>query len=154
MTILTKDLLQELFDYKKGQLIRRVSRGNAKVGDIAGSLNTNGYVAIQVNGSIYKAHRLIWMWHNGEVPEGLEIDHINGVKDDNSIDNLRPVTHQENSFNTTTKGYGWHKQHNKFQAYIKTNNKTKYLGLFDDEKDAHQAYLDAKSKLHIIEVAA
>ena len=63
--------------------------------------------------------------------------------------NLRIVTSQENSFNTNAKGYI--KKGKKFQAHIRINNKQIYLGYYDTEKDAHQAYLEAKEKYHIIE---
>lgn len=112
----------------------------------------NGYICIgiQHNNNQYKilAHQFIWYVVKGEIVEF--IDHINGVRDDNRISNLRSVTKQENSFNTKAKGYCWHKTTNKWISYICLNNKVKYLGVFNEEDDARNAYLEAKEKYHII----
>ena len=78
------------------------------------------------------------------------IDHINRNTLDNRISNLRNVTRQHNGFNRNCKGYYYDKQCKKYQAYIKFNGKSKYLGYFDNEQDAHQAYLNAKDKYHVI----
>ncbi len=80
-----------------------------------------------------------------------QIDHIDGNRLNNRIDNLREVTNQQNSFNRhNTKGYYFNKRDNNFRAQIKLNNKNIYLGSFDTEKEARQAYLDVKNKYHII----
>ena len=80
-----------------------------------------------------------------------QIDHINGVRNDNRICNLRNVTHQQNHFNrTTAKGYTWNKPRNKWQSKIKLNDKQIHLGYFTTEQEARQAYLEAKEKYHII----
>ena len=152
---ISQDLLQELFDYKDGLLVRKTQvSNNAKVGDIAGTLGHRGYVGIRINGKIYAAHRLIYIMHNGDIPKDLQIDHINGVRNDNRIENLRLVNSNENQWNRkTAKGYCWHKTMGKWVASIKANGKQKHLGYFDNEKDAHQAYLDAKNKLHVFKVA-
>lgn len=150
---MTQDLLHELFEYKDGDLVRRVSRRGfgAKKGSIAGTTRNDGYIAIKVNGTLYFAHRLIWVMQNGDIPIGLQIDHINGVRDDNRIENLRLVTKQENCFNMTkAKGYTWNKRDKKFQAQIYLNGKNKVIGFYDNEQDAHQAYLTAKEKYHRI----
>lgn len=78
------------------------------------------------------------------------IDHINGDRSDNRIDNLREVTHQQNGFNAKAKGYCFHKKSNKFMSKITLNGKAIYLGIFNTEEEARQAYLDAKKKYHII----
>jgi hypothetical protein len=76
------------------------------------------------------------------------IDHKDGNRSNNRIDNLREVTHQQNSFNKTkTKGYTFHQ--NKFKAQIKSN-KYIHLGYFNTEQEARQSYLEAKEKYHII----
>jgi hypothetical protein len=71
------------------------------------------------------------------------------MRDDNKIDNLRAVTHQQNQHNrTTAKGYTKHG--NKFMSQIRLDNKNIYLGLYNTEQEARQAYLDAKEKYHLI----
>ena len=110
-----------------------------------------GYIVIKLkfNGKYIdlKAHQLAWYYVNKEIVEAL--DHINGVKDDNRICNLRSVTHQENQFNrTTAKGYYWNKTANKWLSQIQLNSKKINLGLFKTEEEAREAYLKAKEKYH------
>ena len=105
---LEQSLLQEIFEYKDGDLIRK--------NKVAGCLHKSGYRQIKVNNVIYPAHRLIWVFHNGSIDENMQIDHINGIKDDNRIENLRLVTAQQNSWNRSrlnSKGYTWNKDVNK-----------------------------------------
>lgn len=149
---IAQDLLKELFDYKDGQLIRKVSRRRGKVGDVAGFLNDGGYILIGINGKSHRAHRLIWIYHNGDIDKGLQIDHINGIRVDNRIDNLRLVTNQENAFNTKAKGYSWHKEKRKWHSQITINGKRKHIGYFDTELNAKNAYIEAKNKYHTIHI--
>lgn len=70
------------------------------IGDTAGSLDSeDGYWKIHGLGHHYKVHRVIWFLHNGKIPEGLHIDHINGVRSDNRISNLRTVIPSINNRN-------------------------------------------------------
>lgn len=120
--------------------------------EITNKLN-KGYIRFQFNhiDKIYrlKGHQFGWYWVNKECVE--QIDHINGVKDDNRICNLRSVTNQENAFNRkAVKGYSWHKIEKKWRARIMINNKSIHLGDYKTEEEARQAYLVAKEKYHII----
>ena len=92
----------------------------------------------------------------GEMPK-QNIDHINGIRDDNRIENLRDVSQKINlqnkrnpNANSTSKFLGvcWHKSRNKWQSQIAVNGKDKYLGLFETAELAHEAYLIAKRELH------
>jgi hypothetical protein len=134
---LEQSLLKEIFEYKDGNLIRK--------NKIAGCLNKSGYIQIKINNVIYPAHRLIWLFHNGSIDKNMQIDHINGVKDDNRIENLRLVTPQQNCFNRSrlnAKGYTWNKAEKKWQSSIYLNGKLKYLGLYINEQDARNVYLE------------
>jgi len=116
---------------------------------------SDGYKLINIKPTIYYLHRVNYYAHNQDWDihdSSMDnfIDHEDIDITNNNIENLRVVTHQENQFNTNAKGYYWHKKAQKWQAYIKVNDKCKYLGLFENEEDAHQAYLEAKKIHHII----
>jgi HNH endonuclease len=152
---LEQSLLQELFDYKNGQLVWKKKPANLKhlIGVVAGCLHHSGYRNIKIGKNVYPAHRLVWIYHYGSIDKDLQIDHINGIKDDNNIENLRLVTIQENCFNRsklTAKGYSWNKNEKKWQAQIWVEGKLKYLGLYLNEQDARSAYLNASSMYHTI----
>ena len=115
--------------------------------------NGNGYNFISFGEKKYCRHRIIAMVFLGLDIADLskQIDHIDGNRTNNSLGNLRIVNHQQNHFNRTkTKGYYWNKQLNKWQAYIGLNGRNIYLGRFDNESDAHSAYLSAKLIHHQI----
>jgi hypothetical protein len=102
-----------------------------------------------------KLHRLVFWVHNPlweilNSSRNNAIDHINNDCLDNRIENLRCVTQQENNWNMSGKGYYWNKLEYKWKAQIGLNNKTIYLGSFDKEENARDAYLVAKEKYHII----
>lgn len=126
-------------------------------GKVAGTVGKNGYRRISIGRKHrYYAHRLAWEFIYGEPPCG-EVDHINGDRDDNRIDNLRVVTHQENAHNmgVTPKhntsaliGVSYYKRDNTWSAYIKVNGRKKHLGYYPTPELAHAAYLEAKHELH------
>jgi hypothetical protein len=78
------------------------------------------------------------------------LDHINQNKSDNRISNLRISNHTKNAYNSSAKGYTWDKQKNKWRSQITINSKLLFLGFFDNEKDAKNAYIETKKKYHII----
>lgn len=111
-----------------------------------------GYKSGGIFCRLHRAHRVIWALHHDEWPTH-EIDHINGVKDDNRIVNLRDVSHIENSRNTRRSsnntsghmGVGWNKARGKWEARIKVGRQI-YLGLFDVFEDAVAARKAAEIK--------
>lgn len=92
----TQARLRELFDYvpRTGRLTRRV-----RAGEVAGSMNSSGYLHVGVDGIRYLMHRIIWVWMKGHLPEGMEIDHDDGVCYNNRWDNLYLVTCRGNTMN-------------------------------------------------------
>jgi hypothetical protein len=113
--------------------------------------NPRGYIKFQFKNEneIYSilAHQFAWFYCHKQIAE--EIDHINGNKTDNRIENLRSVTHQQNMWNVVkAKGYSYHKKSKKYMAYIVINKKMNYLGYFKNENDAKESYLKAKKQLH------
>lgn len=113
-----------------------------------------GYRQGSVNGLKLYSHRVAWALHYGEWPDG-QIDHLNGVKTDNRIENLRAVNNQENNRNMPRKsnntsgvnGVCWHKKAKKWMAYVVIDGKQSYLGVFDNLEDARVVRAEA-SKLH------
>jgi hypothetical protein len=112
-----------------------------------------GYIAINLRvgekNKTLLAHQYAWWLCFNELVE--ELDHINGVRDDNRIINLRSVTPQQNQWNRkTAKGYYFNKNESKFRAKIYLDSKEIHLGYYNTEEEAKQAYLNAKEKYHII----
>ncbi|WP_395655883.1 HNH endonuclease [Flavobacterium sp.] len=112
-----------------------------------------GYIRIQLkkNKKVYflLAHQFAWYYINKKCVE--EIDHINGIRDDNKISNLRSVSRNKNQWNQKkAKGYSYHKLKQKWQSQIRVNKKDIHLGTYNTEQEARNAYLQAKEKYHII----
>lgn len=145
-----KEKLNDLFEYKDGELIRKVSSRGARsrVGDSVGCLKPNGRVYVTVEGKQYYRYRLIWIMFHGDIPAGLQVDHIDntGLKSDDRIENLRLATGAQNQHNTEAKGYSWNKAKGKWEAHIGHQGKKIHLGLFDCQIDARAEYLRAKKK--------
>ena len=110
---------------------------------------------IRINKKMYALSRVVFKSYNNDwdiedISNNNHIDHININSIDNRIENLRILTHQQNSFNTNAKGYTWDKRVKKWKAQISINGKIKYLGYFKKEEDARQSYLKAKEVYHKI----
>jgi len=122
-------------------------------------IDSRGYYKcnITINGKpkLCTKHRLVYKLHNPEwdifdSSQNNHIDHINGIRDDSRIENLRVVTIQQNHFNRTkAKGYTLTAE-GKYKGQIKFSDKLTYLGVYDTAEEARQAYLEAKLKYHII----
>jgi len=146
---LTNDRLKTLLSYDRntGEFTVRTYRGGTrKIGDTAGSIDAYGYRVIKADGKPYKAHRLAWLYVNGKFPVS-QIDHINHVRDDNRISNIRETSYVENGRNASIKsnntsgvtGVTLCRGTKKWQANISVNGESKYLGVFRDISDAAKA---------------
>ena len=144
----------ELFRVEGGKLIRKVDRSKAKKGDVVGT-NSRGYLVCRVDKKCNFVHRIIFEMAYGPIAGGFEIDHANGVRNDNRIENLRLATRVENRQNscprkdskTGIRGVMWHHGANKRRATIRVCGKPKHLGLFSDIEDARAARLAAEREL-------
>jgi hypothetical protein len=155
MTI-TQDKVKELFEYRDGALFWRVSTTNSiKVGQKAGTaVNDAGYEMLGIGGKIYRTHRIIFMYHYGYFPN--KIDHIDGNRANNKIENLRPATNAENSRNTKIskrnksgiKGVCWANHVNKWMVQVRHGSSKKYFGLYDDLELAELVAIEARDKFH------
>ena len=143
--------LHSLFEYKDGNLIWKIKNTKGKV---AGSLKPTGYKVIEVDGKNIMAHRLVWIMHNGNF-EGY-IDHIDGNRSNNCIENLRIVDRAKNQWNRKisqnnplgVKGIRLRKDNNKFEARLTVNGKRIVLGSFKDLELAQLVVMEARSKYH------
>lgn len=155
--MITQEELRELLQYNPdtGVFTRVQPRARKhKKGDLAGTITTDGYVHIEINGRTYKAHRLAWLYVTGEWPKGL-LDHKDGAKDNNAWGNLREASRSLNGQNQTkahahskTGILGVTPRRGKFVSTINIEGRNKMLGTFDDAELAELVYLEAKAKFH------
>ena len=148
---LSADNIKSILFYDKdtGVFTWKISPNiKVQIGAIAGRMNSGGYRDIVYNYKVYKSHRLAWLYQYGEWPPE-QIDHINGVKTDNRIKNLRLATIRENSRNKKCHRQGhlvgarFDARRNRWQAHIVINGKWTHLGMFNTEKEASDAYYKA-----------
>jgi hypothetical protein len=146
---LSIERLRELltYDAERGHFFRNKSSGRRKAGDRAGYINNQGYELIWLDGKWFLAHRLAYYYCTGIWPTH-EIDHINSNPSDNRFCNLRHVTRSENMQNVEQGGWHFDKKSGKWQAMIRANKTRLYLGRFDTEERARQAYQDAAEVHH------
>lgn len=144
--------LKEVLDYnlETGQFHRRNQRGAIRC---AGSLNNSGYRQIRIDGKLYVAHRLAWLWVHGSFPLN-ELDHINRDRDDNRIVNLREATRQQNSWNTNVSRNSKTGvlgvcvgRNGRYRAFIRKEGRATDLGYFDSIEEAANARKNASINL-------
>jgi hypothetical protein len=152
--------LRCLFKYRKrdGELVRRISTSpNAPKGSVAGTINkVNGYRYIHLNGSKRTAHRLVWIFHHGPIGKGLQVDHINGVRGDNRIENLRLATQSENTCNSKLtsrntsgfKGVCWDKKRCMWFVRVSVFGKPRGFGYYENLELAALVASEAREKYH------
>ena len=134
-------------DFEAGTLRWREGGRRRIMGAIAGCLHASGYHQVQIDGKKYGAHRVLWALAHGQwQPDGMQIDHINGLCADNRLINLRlatPAQNQANRRNQTDhaapKGVRLHKC-GKWEARVRTNGRSLYLGLHATAAEAKAAY--------------
>ena len=153
--IITQAQLKELLYYKPllGVFVWKKDKGRAKKGCVAGSLDFYGYVVIKINSKIYKAHRLAFLYVEGEMPLN-EVDHINGKRADNSWANIRGVTSSENQKNRKSQsnntsgvmGVWFDKGIKKWRSHIKVNGEIIGLGSHSNISGAIKAREAAEIK--------
>lgn len=156
--MLTQLRIKELFSYspETGLFTRLVSTNRqAKAGTVAGTPDGAGYLRVSIDHKRYRAHRLAWLFVYGTFPS-YEIDHINRVRGDNRIANLRAVDKSENQQNTSistrntsgAKGVFWSAGAANWQAQICIKGHKIHLGCFACLADAKAAYLVAATQHH------
>jgi len=157
--MLTANELKEALDYDPSTGVftwKKKRCGRGKLGKVAGVIRPDGYMEVCVYGATYKSHRLAWLYVHGEFP-AHQIDHIDGNRANNRIENLRDLPKVLNMQNQrrpqkhNTSGFlgvSWQKNRRKWEARISVSNVQHFLGVHDTAEEAYQAYLAAKRKLH------
>jgi hypothetical protein len=149
------DYLRYLFEYKDGHLYwKDTPRRHATKGKKAGRQTPNGYITVEIDGTPYQEHRLIWSYHNGDAD--MMIDHIDGNRSNNKIENLRLCTRVQNSHNrkrcsrntTGVKGIRVRPDNGKYEVRITVNKKRFVFGSYRDLELAELVMVMAREKLH------
>lgn len=153
--LISQELLHELFEYRDGYLYWKNSKGSRVRPDRrAGTVNDTGYLRVDLFGKHFRVHRLIYLMFHGRLPKIL--DHINGNKLDNRIENLRPATAAQNKFNSVKpktnksgiKNVFWNKQLKKWTVSMSVKNKAKYFGSYETIEEAAQVAQQKRNELH------
>jgi hypothetical protein len=152
--MITQEYLKQLFDYQDGQLIRK----NGKLAVI--KAGKKRYERITVDGKAYALHRMVYLWNHGYLPK--IIDHIDGNRENNNINNLREATQQQNCLNSKhrttskspcknvylqppTKNASWNRN---WVVSLMVNKKRKYIGSFEDLELADLVAHEARNLYH------
>ena len=156
---LTAERLRHLFIYdpETGRFTRRVGAGGELAGTSPAHIDDHGYNRFSVDGVLYRAHRLAWLYVYGAFPT-RHLDHIDGDRAANRIANLRECDDALNSQNASAlarsdnlsghRGVTFHPKTGKWQARITVHGRTRSCGLFTTPEDARAAYFKAKAELH------
>jgi hypothetical protein len=148
-------ILRSIFDYKDGELFWKQNRGYQPcAGNKAGRNTPYGYISVELNGRPYQAHRLVWAYHFGATDK--LIDHIDGDRSNNRIENLRLCDRFENAHNrkkcrrntTGVKGVRLRSDSGRFEARITMRGKRMVLGSYDDLELAELVVCMAREKYH------
>lgn len=148
--LLSVERLREVLDYdpETGVFKWKVKiNRNIVVGSTAGGLHPKGYWRIAVDGKRYLAHRLAYLYINGEWPDD-QVDHRDRNRINNRWNNLRPASQTQQNGNTNmnknnssgARGVCWDKSRTKWLAFINVNDRFKNLGRFDEFEDAREAH--------------
>lgn len=143
------------YDKETGLFTWKQNHGSVKKGDIAASRTRQGYMCLRVNNKFYLCHRLAWFFVHDVWPSG-DIDHINEIKSDNRIVNLRDVDRCSNLRNQSNpqknnksglRGVHWDRKKEKWVAQMSVSKKKIHLGYFDDCNEAYKTYLERKMEM-------
>jgi hypothetical protein len=151
---ITQDYLKQKFTYDGENLVWKDTRFTSKIGKKAGTIKAEGYRQIAIDKVSALEHRLVFMYVHGYMPK--EIDHINGNRSDNHIENLRDCSKAENLRNTKiprtnktgVKGVFWDNTANKWHGRVWANGKFAFSKCYEKFEDAVQAVREARQLHH------
>jgi hypothetical protein len=144
------------YDHEKGIFYWKISKSSrAQKGKQAGYIHCYGYRIISIDKKNYQEHRLVWLFNHGVWPKNM-LDHINGIRDDNRICNLREANIYQNNYNAKlrkdntsgVKGVTWNKWNKKWHVQMRHNGKNKFYGYFEDLELAELVINEIRKKYH------
>jgi len=153
--MITQSQAKDLFIYSDGDLLwQRKPAKNIYALTVAGNVSDQGYIIVAIEGERYRAHRIIFLMHHGYLPDFL--DHIDGNRQNNKIENLRECTKSQNqcnakiSTNNTSgiKCVSWNKKMKGWRVVITFKGKEKYCGTFWDIYTADLTAKRERIKMH------
>jgi hypothetical protein len=156
-----REMIPKFLDYNKDTGVftwkaKSSPKANrAVIGSVAGAKDSKGYLNIKLFGWRFKAHRLAYLLEHGSIA-GKLVDHVNGIKDDNRIENLRLATDSQNQWNTKVrvsnqacvKGVSFKKDIGKWRARISAHGEKYDLGYFETKESAADALALFRAKIH------
>ena len=148
------EVVKAFFREEGGVLYRKATVAHKFVeGTVAGTKTPQGYLVVKILGKKYPAHWIVWVLNRGEWPTRL--DHINGNRADNRIENLRESSHTENMWNaksrngqTRVKGVVWEKSKERYRVRMRVNGQRLSFGHFKTLDEARSAVQAARTKYH------
>ena len=153
----SRDYVASLLEYdsETGRLTWKKHTPPVRAGQVAGSMQKNGYVSVSIGQRRYLAHRIAWLLSFGSWPTGV-VDHINGITTDNRISNLRACTQGENQRNrgaqrnnkSGVKGISWDKRRSLWQGWVERDGRRTWVGYHKNLDDAERAIIEIRSRLH------
>ena len=140
--------LNKIFEYNSetGELTYKIRRGRKAAGSNVGTVNNYGYLVCMKE--VYLVHRIAWYMHTGTDPKEMIVDHIDGNRVNNRIDNLRLATHSENMQNANRRGIHWSDRDQRWCSSVQVGGKRVYVGAYVCPLLARVAYEDKKKELH------
>lgn len=152
--MMDKTQIEQLVKYEDGKLYWRESRGSRAAGDEVGHVHkSTGYRVTKIDGKFWAVHRLVWLIHHNKLPKTL--DHVNGDKLDNRVENLRPCTQAENTFNRAKnkkkhwpKGVQYIAKGDGFVGFVGFRRKRHYAGFHKTAAEAEAAVKELRERLH------
>jgi len=145
----------EVLEYRDGELYWKQTLSNvAKAGKPAGCKSSNTYGSITIDKKAYCLHKVVFCMHHGYMPK--QVDHIDGNRKNNRIENLRPATNAENSLNRPAqknsksgiKNVSWNSQNQKWWVQVTKDKKKVVSEMFDDLELAELVAYEARCKYH------
>ena len=153
--LITYELLHDLFEYRDGELYWKNHKApRIRANRLAGTINSNGYRVVRFLDNVYRIHRLIYFMFHKKFPK--LVDHINGNKLDNRIENLREATRSENLLNqkrrknnqSGIKNVSFHTKSQKWRIQFRVNKKNYSYGSFDSLEEAAKVAKQKRNELH------